>query len=327
MLKKIAGIGLSLCMLLSTSAFAEVTTSTTTKYGDADGKIKVTTNVTGAEAGSKLTYLAFKNTNNKLENLKSSEIVYVDQVTLGSNVNDYTFTYTTNDTNISSKVLVGGSSLTSPVNDSVLGYVIINDDSGTEIAKGSIISGGSEKIESDILYKVELNKACNIKSIKAIKGNSEVGDALCFIGSAKEMWISGSLLKEGSATVITAEMEENSSVTTLGINTSTYTESGDSCAAISVYGQVIGSPDSFGVIISRSEINTSSITPAVWSADAELDTDSVMAFPALGRNVEGGYVVQIADDGLKGHTVYACAYSYSGDTYTFGDVKNVSVSQ
>lgn len=326
MFKKIAGIGLSLCMLLSTSAFA-VTTSTTTKYGGEEGKITVSTSVKDAEAGSKLTYLTFKNSSNTLSSLKGDEIVYVDQYTLASSEISHTFSYTTSDANISSKVLVGGSDITTPVNDSVLGYVIIKDDNDNEITNGSIISGDSEKIESDILYKVELDAACNIKSIKKINDNSDVEDALCFIGSAREMWISGSLLKGDGATEIIVEKEENSSVATLGINTSTYAESAESCAAISVYGQVIGSPDSFGVIISRSSINTSSICPTVWSANTELDNKDAIAFPALGRNAEGGYVVQIADDSLKGSTVYACAYSCSDSTYTFGDVKNVSVSQ
>lgn len=326
MFKKIAGIGLSLCMLLSTSAFA-VTTSTTTKYAS-DGKISVITSVKGAEAGSKLTYLTFKNSGNTLSSLKGDEIVYVDQYTLASDETSHDFSYTTSDANISSKVLVGGSDITAPVDDSVLGYVEIKEGSGGDsITTGSIISGGSEKIESDILYKVELDSPCNIKSIDKINNDLDVENALCFIGSAKEMWISGSLLKEGGATEIFVEKNTTSSVATLGINTSTYTESTDSYAAISVYGQVIGSPGSFGVIISRSSIDTSSINSTVWSADTDLNSANAIAFPALGRNAEGGYVVQIADDSLKGSTVYACAYSCSDGVYTFGDIKNVSVSQ
>ena len=309
MLKRVVSIGIGLSMLLSMSAFA-ITSSTTTTYKD--GKITVTTNVSGLESGSKVTYLAFKNNGNNIANLADADITYIDQATLNSGETSKTFTYVTTDAKIASKVMVGGSAVTTPYNDEIPGYVTVVDASERVLAAGQITTD-SESFEASSLVKVALDTAVNVSGITSVNGNA---DALCFMGNAKEMWIAKSDINTNGATKVVVTINDTPEISNLGLNGTSY----DNVVAASAFGQVIGSPAEFGVAFSldKSLLEAESVNVTSWGEDVVLGEKNVVAFPSLGKNGEGQFVVQLADSGLSGRTLYARIYTKDSEgTYSF----------
>lgn len=315
MLKRVVSIGIGLSMLLSMSAFA-ITSSTTTTYKD--GKITVTTNVSDLESGSEVTYLAFKNNGNNIANLADADITYIDQATLNSGETSKTFTYVTTDAKIASKVMVGGSAVTTPYNDEIPGYVTVVDASENVLAAGQITTD-SESFEESSLVKVALDKAVNVSGITSVNGNVE---ALCFMGNAKEMWIAKSDINTDGATKVVVTINDTPEISNLGLNGTSY----DGVVAASAFGQVIGSPAEFGVAFSldKSLLEATSVGVTSWGEEVVLNENNVVAFPSLGKNGEGQFVVQLADSNLSGKTLYARiytkdsegAYSFSANTYS-----------
>lgn len=312
MLKRVVSIGIGLSMLLSMSAFA-ITSSTTTTYKN--GKITVTTNVSGLESGSKVTYLAFKNDGNNIANLADADITYIDQATLNSGETSKTFTYVTTDAKIASKVMVGGSTLTTPHNDVIPGYVTVVNANGNVLAAGQITTDSVSFDSDNSLVKVTLDTAVNVSGITSVNGSA---DALCFMGNAKEMWIASSAINKEGATKVVVTINDIPEISNLGLNGTSY----DNVVAASAFGQVIGSPAEFGVAFSLNEtlLSGTSISVTPWSENVALSEDNVVAFPSLGKNGEGQFVVQLADSDLNGKALYARIYTKDSDgNYSFSE--------
>ena len=329
MLKRVVSIGIGLSMLLSMSAFA-ITSSTTTTYDttatDGSVKISVTTSVTGASEGDKITYLVHKNGTN-LASLADSEIVYIDQKTAGRDGIVAPFTYKTASTNIGSTILVGGSALTSPVSDAMPGYVIIKNESGDEIAYGKIDSE-SQSIETDTLVKVTYTST-NIPVIDSISSVSTKDvniDDIMFLSASDGFFISGSAIDSSAATTITVKTG-SPIIDTLGANSTAY----DGLKAISSYGKIVGDSSTYGVVFStdRNAIETLNAAPdSIFTDVSEFAADfsSCVAFPALGKGLDGTFVVQLADSGFTpGTTYYTRVYKCDNNTYSYGSVKSVTV--
>lgn len=328
MLKRVVSIGIGLSMLFSMSAFA-ITSSTTTTYDttatDGSVKIAVTTSVTGAAEGDKITYLVHKK-DAVLASLADSEIVYIDQKTAGSDGSVAPFTYKTASTNIGSTILVGGSALTSPVSDAMPGYVIIKNESGDEIAYGKIDSA-SQLVGNDTLVKVTYTST-SIPVIDSISSVSTKGvniDDIMFLSASDGFFISGSAIDSSAATTITVKTG-SSIIDTLGANSTTYEE----LTAISSYGKIIGDSSTYGVVFStdRNAIETLNTAPTyIFTGDEfTADFNSCVAFPALGKGLDGTFVVQLANSGFTpGTTYYTRVYKCDNDTYSYGSVKSVTV--
>ena len=310
MLKRVVGLGIGLSMLLSMSAFAAVTSSTTTTYST-DSKISVTTTVSGADAGDKITYLVHKK-GATLTDLQDSQIVYIDQVTVGASAPS--FTYKTETTNIGSTVLVGGSSITSPQTGvTVPGYVNVKSADGSVLATGDIKTESTD-VAGSSLVKVTLSNSLNISSITKINGNS-ADDALCFVGGPDVLWVNKALLATDTATDIVVSISDSSVRDLLGLNKTTYTEDGENLVAVSAFGQVVGPAAEYGIVFSTGEISDTMV-PTEVDDSTDLSSGAV-AFPALGKNGAGQFVVQLADNNLKGKTLHARAYTKDGNTYTY----------
>ena len=331
MLKRVVSIGIGLSMLLSMSAFA-ITSSTTTTYDttatDGSVKISVTTSVTGASEGDKITYLVHKK-GAALASLADTDIVYIDQKTAGSGGSVAPFTYKTASTNIGSTILVGGSALTSPVSDAMPGYVIIKNESGNEIAYGKIDSL-SKSIGTDTLVKVTYTST-NIPVIDSISSVStkdvNIGDIM-FLSASDGFFISGSAIDSSAATIITVKTG-SSIIDTLGANSTDY----DGLTAISSYGKIVGdSSSTYGVVFSTNkdviEALNNAAPNSIFTDDSEFTADftSCVAFPALGKGLDGTFVVQLADSSFKpGTTYYTRVYKCENNTYSYGSVKSVTV--
>ena len=329
MLKRVVSIGIGLSMLLSMSAFA-ITSSTTTTYDttatDGSVKIAVTTSVTGASEGDKITYLVHKK-GVILASLADTDIVYIDQKTAGSGGSVAPFTYKTASTNIGSTILVGGSALTSPVSDAMPGYVIIKNESGNEIAYGKIDSL-SKSIGTDTLVKVTYTST-NIPVIDSISSVSTKDvniDDIMFLSASDGFFISGSAIDSSAATIITVKTG-SSIIDTLGANSTDY----DGLTAISSYGKIVGDSSTYGVVFStdRNAIETLNTAPdSIFTDVSEFAADfsSCVAFPALGKGLDGTFVVQLADSGFtSGTTYYTRVYKCDNNTYSYGSVKSVTV--
>ena len=329
MLKRVVSIGIGLSMLLSMSAFA-ITSSTTTTYDttatDGSVKISVTTSVTGASEGDKITYLVHKK-GAALASLADTDIVYIDQKTAGSGGSVAPFTYKTASTNIGSTILVGGSALTSPVSDAMPGYVIIKNESGKEIAYGKIDSA-SQLVGNDTLVKVTYTST-NIPVIDSISSVSTKDvniDDIMFLSASDGFFISGSAIDSSAATIITVKTG-SPIIDTLGANSTAY----DGLKAISSYGKIVGDSSTYGVVFStdRNAIETLNTAPdSIFTDVSEFAADfsSCVAFPALGKGLDGTFVVQLADSGFTpGTTYYTRVYKCDNNTYSYGSVKSVTV--
>lgn len=332
MLKRVVSIGIGLSMLLSMSAFAEITSSTTTTYDttatDGSVKIAVTTSVTGAAEGDKITYLVHKK-GVVLASLDGKDIVYIDQKTAGSGGSVAPFSYKTASTNIGSTILVGGSALTSPMSDAMPGYVIIKNESGTEIAYGKIDSA-SQLVGNDTLVKVTYTST-SIPVIDSISSVSTKGvniDDIMFLSASDGFFISGSAIDSSAATTITVKTG-SSIIDTLGANSTTYEE----LTAISSYGKIIGDSSTYGVVFSTNKdgikaLDNNTQPNSIFTDKSEFTADfnNCVAFPALGKGLDGTFVVQLADSSFKpGTTYYTRVYKCENDTYSYGSVKSVTV--
>lgn len=328
MLKRVVSIGIGLSMLLSMSAFA-ITSSTTTTYDtiatDGSVKISVTTSVTGASKGDKITYLVHKKSAD-LASLADTDIVYIDQKTAWSDGNVAPFTYKTASTNIGSTILVGGSALTSPVLNAMPGYVIIKNESGKEIAYGKIDSE-SKSIGTDTLVKVTYTSTGIpvIDSISSVSTKDVNIDDIMFLSASDGFFISGSAIDSSAATIITVKTG-SSIIDTLGANSTDY----DGLTAISSYGKIVGDSSTYGVVFStdRNAIEALNNAPDYTFTGDEFNADfnTCVAFPALGKGLDGTFVVQLADSGFtSGITYYTRVYKCDNNTYSYGSVKSVTV--
>lgn len=314
MLKRVVSIGIGLSMLLSMSAFAEITSSTTTTYNKTTKDISVSTTIDGANEGDKITYLVHKKSA-ALASLADTDIVYIDQKTAGSGGSVTPFSYKTASTNIGSTILVGGSAIDAPKTGvTVPGYVNVSGSDGTVLAIGTITTD-STTVDSQSLVKVVLDSSLNISKISTINGK-DATDSLCFVGDAKVLWLDKSLLATDSATNIVVELNTASILNILGLNATKY--GNDNVDAVSAFGQVVGSPDEYGIVFSTSEIKDDAEVTALGTDTAtDLSDGAVVAFPSLGKNGEGKFVVQLVDSSLSGKTLHARVYTKTGDTYTF----------
>lgn len=312
MLKRVVSIGIGLSMLLSMSAFAEITSSTTTTYNKTTKDISVSTTIDGANEGDKITYLVHKKSA-ALASLADTDIVYIDQKTAGSGGSVTPFSYKTASTNIGSTILVGGSAIDAPKTGvTVPGYVNVSGSDGTVLAIGTITTD-STTVDSQSLVKVVLDSSLNISKISTINDN-DATDSLCFVGDANVLWLDKSLLATDSATNIVVELNTASILNILGLNATKY--GNDNVDAVSAFGQVVGSPDEYGIVFSTSEIKDDAEVTALGT-DTDLSNGAVVAFPSLGKNGEGKFVVQLVDSSLSGKTLHARVYTKTGDTYTF----------
>ena len=314
MLKRVVSIGIGLSMLLSMSAFAEITSSTTTTYNKTTKDISVSTTINGANDGDKITYLVHKK-DAVLASLEGKDIVYIDQKTAGSGGSVAPFSYKTASTNIGSTILVGGSAINAPKEGvTVPGYVNVSGSDGTVLAIGTITTD-STTVNSQSLVKVVLDLSLNISKISKINDN-DATDSLCFVGDANVLWLDKSLLATDSATNIMVELNDDSILNIIGLNATKF----ENDSAVSAFGQVVGTPDEYGIVFSTAEINDGAEVTALGT-DTDLSNGAVVAFPSLGKNGEGKFVVQLVDSSLSGKTLHARVYTKTGDTYTFSSSK------
>lgn len=310
MLKRVVSIGIGLSMLLSMSAFAEITSSTTTTYNKTTNDISVRTTIDGANDGDKITYLVHKKSA-VLASLADTDIVYIDQKTAGSGGSVTPFSYKTASTNIGSTILVGGSTIDAPkAGVTVPGYVNVSGSDGTVLAIGTITTD-STTVNSQSLVKVVLDLSLNISKISKINGN-DATDSLCFVGDANVLWLDKSLLATDSATNIMVELNDDSILNIIGLNATKF----ENDSAVSAFGQVVGTPDEYGIVFSTAEINDGAEVTALGT-DTDLSNGAVVAFPSLGKNGEGKFVVQLVDSSLSGKTLHARVYTKTGSNYAF----------
>ena len=328
MLKRVVSIGIGLCVLFSCSAFA-IDSNTTTTYNSGSNVINVSTSVTGVSPGDTVTYLAYKVEDGA--EITADDIVYVDQTTYSNG--ELSFNYRTATTNIGSTVLVGGDNVAAVSETNIPGCVVIKNADGEVLAYGEITSSSSDFVGSTdtaTLKKVTLNTSVNISNIIDINTSGvSVDTLLCFAGNANELWLDASAVNTDDATIITVETGDPI-VNMLGLNyitdlsgvASLFEGINTTGKSVSAFGQVVGSSDEFGIVFSTDKAALEALSDSVttWDAESEINLSTPVAYPALGKNGEGNFVVQLINNDFSSETtIYSRVYSKTGAVYTYSD--------
>lgn len=211
---------------------------------------------------------------------------------------------------------VSAQNIPSTVSESASAAVTITSD-GTALYSGDLPT--TDDGDTGML-RFGLSQAVVAKSV-SVNGSSLSAEDWFTGADSKALYISSAKLSGESISIeITADTTA-ASVYTLGINTfadAEFTENGATYrgSAISVFGKAVGNVDEFGVLFGRTEAEVTE-----YSSDY---TQGGNAYPALAKDSNGEFVVQLIDASSLPAAVYACAYYKSGSSYTYGAVKQVS---
>lgn len=292
MLKRLVSAVVGVTCIAATVGVSAATpnVSTSTVYNAADpSKIEVTSTVSGTDvvSGNIYTYLAYdKNVTDTVT--QGNQIVYIDQQT--ANGSQVIFKYVTGNTNIGSKIKVGGKDKTgvaytangSTTIPSPATTVNVAVNTGEASAQTVDLSDGTAYVS---LSFTDINPVSSV----TVSGKESVD---WFAGSGC-VWILAGDLTNGATVTITTEAAAVAAYDTLAGG---YLANDGGVKSLIVAGKVTG--------------NDATTEYGIEIATDKGFTDKVQ-YKALGKGSDGTFAIKLQDltnGGLTGDTVYARAY-------------------
>lgn len=314
-MKKVLVCALAALFLMASclTAFATPEYVTTTSYVTEAGvtSLNVETVVTGAEADTMLTYLAYKG-----EAATDETVVFIDQKTADGS-NPVEFSYTTAESNLTGVTVKfgtsaeGGSPITEPEADR------------TRVINVTVVDGGN----AAITLPTEVGTSVNVTEIavptgyeltSAVIGETDVA-SLIDITSGVVIVTDGAALVDGSTIIITLEEPYKYPVAVTEPNEGHFNgfEDGLPVEKMTVFGKAdtdmaVDAGDWGGMLLSRN------------SGDFKYGDEGVEIYPAKYRGADGSFAVQLVNKGdkeLTTNTWYARIYvKASTGNYAYSDV-------
>lgn len=266
--------------------------STKTVY-QADAKIKVVANASGLEEGDIVTYVATTDASDVNENT----IVYINQAEADSE-GEATFTYTTSVTNIDASMFFGGNTEdTRKEANKEKGYAIEVKVNGTS---AGTVYALEQETEERVIRKFNLSGIVNFAGTK-VTGVAFEGEKIdAFVADADTLMVSAVINKAGTLDITT---DTDVAFVAPKISGSTKIVDGN---LVAVAKAVSGSK--FGIVLYKDA------APATFAHEV-VEGEGYIVLPALGKNVEGIYAVEVEEiaEVLSG-SFNVAAYAFNGET-------------
>lgn len=323
MLKRVVSSVVSVaCLLSATGAFA-ATNYEATKTEYYEGKIKVTSTISG-ENGDTATYLVYDKTVADVSGITGTDIVYVDQYKFtGSEAGSkWTFSYVTDNSNIGATIKVGnGATSADNAPNAIPGisYPVTVKCGETEWE-----TTGTTDADETGWVKIPFSTTQSL--VKSVKLNGTELDADKWFTGADALWIYNTSWNTTSNTV---EVEAQNAVSDVKMNSMTYiageatgNPDGFTDPSIVAVATVTGSSENVGIILTQDKSKIEDFISTL-SLDGESNTNTtnkIGIFPALGVNSQGQFAIRIYDDTTftPGSTWYAVAYCKTTQEGTIG---------
>lgn len=306
MFKKIVCAAIMTALLVSQAvgAFAAGFTKvdTTTTYDATNKQVAVTTTVSGVEKDDEITYLAYTG-----EDVTDESIAYIDQKTVteadGSQI---AFEYVADFKFNGSKVMVGG------LDKSANAAYTVNDDG--KINANAVVTIGENKYEIAPVTTAEgfTKIAAKVEGTTLSDGTANV----TWFAAADGIWVANSALNGKTAVTLTWSGTAPEIAATPVLS-----KIGKAEAKLVVLATKAANAKEYGIKVSKAAFDTENIeTIDAANAGVEDVATKIVKYAALGADVEGKYVIVVADLLSKGEYNVA---AYSGDVDT--DVKTLVV--
>ena len=303
-------------MGMSAMAAQVGTYSTKTTY-KADGQISVTATASNLEEGDIVTYVATTDASDVNENT----IVYINQAEVETGNTEATFEYTTPVTNIDAAMFFGGSKEETRVevdgldaDSDILGYDLTVKFVGAEKDDVVVTVPEQENGVTSVIRKIELgvDVLAGLKVTSLTIGETSITDG--FAADADTIIVNTNLINAAGLTMtVNCEAADN-----LPPVMGDETKKVD--GTITAYAKAPAA-ERFGVVMyTNSGLDVESVITKHEVIEGE--NKSYVVLPALGKNVNGIYSVELQSytDWLADGTVYVKAYAFDGTTATVSEV-------
>ncbi|MBP3336948.1 MAG: hypothetical protein J6L59_00915 [Clostridia bacterium] len=278
--------------------------ATTTKY--VDGQASVVTTVLNVEEGDEITYLAYTG-----GEVIDDNIAYIDQKTVGKDETSVKFEYVADFEKFNgSKVMVGG------LNKSTNAAFAV-DETGTINANAVVTIKTNETQKEYSIAPVTTAEGFTKIAAKVEGTTLSDGTAnVTWFAAADGIWVANSALNGKMAVTLTWEGTAPEIAATPVLS-----KIGKAEAKLVVLATKAANAKEYGIKVSKAAFDTENIETidAANAGVADVAT-KIVKYAALGADVEGKYVIVVADLLSKGEYNVA---AYSGDVDT--DVKTLVV--
>lgn len=331
-MKKVLVCALAALFLMASclTAFASTPTYvTTTTYvmTDAGEKLQVNTNVSGADEGTMLTYLAYTGVE-----ANDNSIVYIDQQTADSN-KTASFGYTTAKGNLTGVTVKYGSSVSDTATDGNYNVRTVTV-SYREVPAVTLTlpTEASETVTTGIKTGITVNEyeswSATIDGVADTNSIATVDEATgeIIIYDNKALSDGAAIVVETVDPIVIPVPEPDTGL----VETGSFTgyESGEPVEKMTMFGYATGATleDNWGGIIVGTDYN------AVDEYEIGDDVEGVNEYRALYKNSEGAFAVQLVNKSgnsefiKDGTTWYGKIYVGNEGGYGYSDVKEISVS-
>ncbi len=300
--KSIVALALVIAVLatMGMSAMAEKAYSTKTIY-QADNKISVEAKATGLQAGDIVTYVATTDEADVNENT----IVYINQDEADANGNAQ-FTYTTEVTNINASMFFGGSTESTRQEAKHTDDLVINV-TVTGGATGTVYAAKQDADAGIVIRKFDLSNIANLAGVNVKEVAFEGQKIENFAVADTTLIVSTDKINANGTLAITTTDAPDFIEPKISASCKYDAENG---AIVTVAKAAAGSK--FGVVIYDSLINVPTIT-----AHEVVENEQYVVLPALGKNVDGIYAVELqgvlTDYLTNSDKVKVQAYAFNGN--------------
>ena len=309
--KSIVALALVVAVLatMGMSAMAEKAYSTKTIY-QADNKISVEAKAAGLEPGDIVTYVATTDEADVNENT----IVYINQDEADAE-GKAKFTYTTEVTNINASMFFGGSTENTRQSATAEGGFNVTVKIGEKQKDVSVLEQADEN--TVVVRKFDLSDFADFsaKDIVAVtfEGTPIAENAFCV--DATTLMVSTNLINKAGVLEITTK--EAAAFEKPRISDTTEVKEGNLIAVAKA-----PAGKQFGIVVYTGEVKPT-ITSHAYTQETGL-----LVLPALGKNVEGIYAVEVEaiEEFIGSKTFNVAAYAYDGTGYVMSD-KAVTIAE
>lgn len=302
---------MTLIATMGMSAMAEQTPSYSTKTTyQADGKISVEANATNLAEGDIVTYVATTDATD----VNKNTIVYINQAEVKTGETGVTFNYTTEVTNINASMFFGGSKENTRQEATAVGGFNVTVRIGSKEKTISVNKQANEN--TVVIRKFDLSGFTDF-SAKDITGvtfeDQTIND---FCADATTLMVSTNLINK--AGVLEIKTKDAVAFEKPRISATTKVVDGDLIAVAKA-----PAGKKFGIVVYTGEKPTT-------LTHAYTETTGLLVLPALGKNVEGIYAVEVEDivEFIGDKSFNVAAYAFDGTKAELSDlVKSITIAE
>ena len=304
--KTIVALALVITVLatMGMSALAATGTYSTKTIYQADNKISVVANASNLAQGDIVTYVATTDANDVNENT----IVYLNQ-TVADASGAAQFTYTTDVTDINASMFFGGSKeptrvFANRVDELEIAVTLNNETIGT------VHAAKQETNDLVVIRKFDLSSIANFSATEITAVSFDGTPIENFYVDATTLIVSTNVINKNGTLAITST--DAASFADPTISRTTKVEGGK---LIAVAKAPVG--EKFGIVL------YTGAAPTI-TTHAVAEESSYVVLPALGKNVDGIYAVEVeAYAESIGAKVNVAAYAFDGNTCVLSDAVTV----